>query len=338
MINARLKLGNPHVSGPYALANLHILSRRYPDISIRGHANPDNASCHLLQNTKCETQPDVKIVLKIMSLSLNGVALVTGAGSSIGRQCALGYATEGVRGILLADLDYATALDAAQESETVATNPAFTAAAIRVDVTDMASVADMINAAMRKFGRVDYYVHCIGMAVATTEQAEIDRVWEANARGTFQCIHAVTSLMEKQPVGGYKWRGQVREAGRGTIITVGAPNSLLYGQTTREEYGILPLVQNAALEHAVHGIRVNAVCPGLVETRTGPGLDANLDPDIIRNLLPMSRTAQPEEIADIVLFLSSPRASYVTGAAWAVDGGMALQIQRASKTAAREHG
>ncbi|KAL3483163.1 hypothetical protein BJX62DRAFT_86277 [Aspergillus germanicus] len=271
-----------------------------------------------------------------MSLHLNGVALVTGAGTSIGRECALGYAAEGVRGIVLADSDYETALDAAQESETLATNPSFTAIAMRVDMTDLVSVAEMIGAIMRVFGRIDYYVNITGaqkrLSTAAMDREALERTRQASFEGTLHGIRAVTQVMKNQLPGKYKARGHVREGSRGTIITVGLRNLVVAERTaqdTIDEQGILDLTRKSALENAAHGIRVNAICPGLVENTVDPILNGSVDPQVMKSIVPLSRTARPEEIGDVVLFLSSPRASYVTGAAWTVDGGMALQANTA---------
>ncbi|KAL2826418.1 hypothetical protein BDW59DRAFT_160942 [Aspergillus cavernicola] len=258
-----------------------------------------------------------------MSFYLNGVALVTGAGSGIGRECALGYAAEGARGVVLADLSYEPTLDAAQESETLATNPAFKAIALRIDPTDLASVAEMIVTAMRLFGRIDYFVNSGWTAPPALEGTDSDnKMWQANATGTIHCVRAVAQVMRNQQVGKYKSRGRVRESGRGTIIIVGAPNSMNAPRIEQGGHGTLGLTRKAALDSAAHGIRVNTVCPGWVGNA-----DENVDAQMLKSIVPISRTARPEEIADVVLFLSSPRASYVTGAAWTVDGGMTLRNQ-----------
>ncbi|KAL2864837.1 SDR family NAD(P)-dependent oxidoreductase [Aspergillus lucknowensis] len=277
-----------------------------------------------------------------MSLYLNGVALVTGAGSGIGRECALGYAAEGARGIVLADPDYDAAVDAAQEAETLATHPAFTAVAMRVDVTDLGSVAEMIRAVMKVFGRVDYYVHIATAlnhsSVGGREEVERenpDRAAQMGANGAMQCVRAVSRVMKNQSVGRYKSRGRIREGSRGTIITVASRNPTTTEHTQgATENPLLDLTRKAALKNAAHGVRVNAICPGLVEN-ADPVSNGSIDPQK-ESIVPMSRTARPEEIADVALFLSSPRASYVTGATWTVDGGLALhamQTQTANRAA-----
>lgn len=148
---------------------------------------------------------------------------------------------------MLADANYDAALDAAQESETVATHPAFNAVAMPVDMTDPASIAEMISKVMKTFGRVDYYVDSTraGYAdVSATESSELDRIWQGGAEGTLHCIHAVAQMMKNQTAGKYKYRGQVREAGRGSIVTVGAPSIDLGGNTVVED-AVLGLIRKA---------------------------------------------------------------------------------------------
>ncbi|KAL4924260.1 SDR family NAD(P)-dependent oxidoreductase [Aspergillus undulatus] len=251
-----------------------------------------------------------------MSLCLNGVALITGAGHGIGRECALGYAAEGVKGILLADVNYEAALDAAQESETLATNPAFTAVAMRVDVRDPNSVADMVNKVLEIFGRVDYYV---GLGPQALGQA-----WLDFAQGTLLCVTAVAQVMRRQVVGSYKVHGRMRDAGRGAIIIVGAASTV--GRPMEAGDETLNLIRKAAIDNAEHGIRMNTIRPGWVNGVVS-GISRDIDPSFPKSVVPMCRMAKPEEVADVVLFLSSPRASYVTGAAWVVDGGMVLQLE-----------
>ncbi|KAL5333136.1 hypothetical protein BJX70DRAFT_381965 [Aspergillus crustosus] len=254
-----------------------------------------------------------------MSLQLNGVALITGAGHGIGRECALGYAAEGVKGLLLADIDYDAALDAAQESETLATHPSFVAVAIRLDITEINSIAEVVRTALRVFGRVDYCVNNTGIPLKIALE---DETWQAYAKGTLACVHAMTQVMKNQAIEKYKTRGRIRDTGRGTIITIGAPNASTSVETPSGT-SLISLIRRAALDNAAHGIRVNAICPGWVgNVDTG---FKDVDPLAMQGVVPMGRMAKPEEVADVVLFLSSPRASYVTGAAWAVDGGMTLQ-------------
>ncbi|KAL4949747.1 hypothetical protein BDW69DRAFT_197827 [Aspergillus filifer] len=218
-----------------------------------------------------------------MTLNLNGVALITGAGHGIGRECALGYAAEGAKALLVADINYDVALDAAQEAETLATNGSFTAIAMRVDVTDPSSVAEMVNRAVKSFGRIDYYVSCGPQGLGPD--------WLEFAKGTLLCVHSVTQIMRAQAAVPHKVRGRVREA----------------------------------IDNAAHGIRINTLRPGWVDG-INAGMPGAVDALWLKNVVPVGRMASPEEVADVVLFLSSSRASYVSCAAWFVDGGMALQL------------
>ncbi|KAL2824220.1 3-oxoacyl-reductase [Aspergillus cavernicola] len=275
-----------------------------------------------------------------MALLIDGVALVTGAASGIGRECALAYAAEGARGVIMADLNHAAALETARSSEALAIHPEYKALAIAVNVSDPASVEAMVQTAVQVFGRIDYNVNSAGVGVQThlpvaeADLAEMNRFWQVNVMGTFHCIQAVTKVMKAQSVATVNSRGREREVGRGVILNLGSCNSYMATpdivQYTTSKHAVIGLTKSAALDNAKHGIRVNAICPGWVET---PMVDAAIDgnpnlPIMMRTIIPMSRIAKPEEIADVVLFMTSPRSSYVTGVGWIVDGGTSLQVQR----------
>ncbi|GLI73913.1 putative secondary metabolism biosynthetic enzyme [Penicillium ochrochloron] len=267
------------------------------------------------------------------------LALVTGAGSGIGRECALAYAAEGARGVIMADLNYNAALQTARESESIAANPNYKALAVIVDVCNPASVSNMVNTAIAMFGRIDYSVNSAGVGVQKplpvedADLAEINRFWQVNVLGTLNCMQAVIKVMKTQSIATCSNRGREREVGRGVILNLGSCNSFTATphivQYTTTKHAVLGMTRNAALDAAAHGIRVNAICPGWVET---PMVDAaiagNPDlPQMMNTIIPMSRIAKPEEIADVVLFMTSPRSSYVTGVGWLVDGGTTLQVQ-----------
>ncbi|KAI1296452.1 short-chain dehydrogenase/reductase SDR [Xylaria venustula] len=273
------------------------------------------------------------------SLSINGVAIVTGGGSGIGRECCLAYAAEGARGIVVADLDHEKALATMQESKTISSNPDFRVLALAVDVCDRASVDDMVRATVDVFGRIDYLVNSAGVGVQKhlpiedVEMAEMNRFWQVNVLGTLNCIQAVTKVMKQQSVLQFSHRGKVREAGRGVILNVGSCNSYMatphIAQYTTTKHAVIGLTKNAALDNAAYGIRVNAICPGWVNTpMVSAAIEGNSElPKLMETIVPMSRIANPEEIADVVMFMTSPRSSYVTGAGWLVDGGTTLQVQ-----------
>ncbi|PQE12338.1 Short-chain dehydrogenase reductase SDR protein [Rutstroemia sp. NJR-2017a BVV2] len=275
-----------------------------------------------------------------MFMNITGFALVTGAGSGIGRDTAIAFAIEGAAGVLFADIDENTATEAANESRNLAQNPSYQAYSIRVDVSDEASVVSMVNFAVEKFGKIDYCVNSAGVGVehpleiAEASVAEFERFWNVNVKGTLLCLKAESAAMKKQDIVTVPTRSGPRNIGRGTIINLGSCNSYMATpkivQYTSAKHAVLGMTKNAALDNAPYGIRVNAICPSWVDTpmvaRAVEG-DPSLG-ELMKRTIPMGRIAQQQEVSDIIMFLSSPRSSYVTGAGWIVDGGTTLQLQR----------
>ncbi|KAI2643558.1 short-chain dehydrogenase/reductase SDR [Xylaria nigripes] len=275
-----------------------------------------------------------------MGLLIDGVALVTGAGSGIGKECCLAFAAEGARAVVLADINADAAAKVARESEKEATNPEFKTLAVAVDVTNVASVNAMVQAAVEAFGRVDYCVNSAGVGVqkplpvGEADPNEMNRFWQVNVMGTFNCVQAVAQVMKKQSVRKIRTRcGAERDCGRGVVLNLGSCNSYCATpnivQYTTAKHAVIGLTKNAALDNARHGIRVNAICPGWTET---PMVSAAIAGDenlskMMKTVIPMSRIALAEEVADVIMFMVSPKSSYVTGVGWIVDGGTTLQLQ-----------
>ncbi|KAL7625208.1 hypothetical protein AAE478_004423 [Parahypoxylon ruwenzoriense] len=274
-------------------------------------------------------------------MDIDGFALVTGAGSGIGRDCAIAYAIEGAKGVAFADIDAEAASAAAEESKAVASNPEYQAISIQVDVSNEASVDQMVKVAVAKFGRIDYNVNSAGVGVedpriiSDASVSEFQRFYEVNVKGTLHCLKAVSSQMRKQDPRTIPSRSnpEGRACGRGSIINLGSCNSYIATphivQYTTSKHAVLGMTRNAALDLAPEGVRVNAICPSWVETPMVERAVAG-DPDLGRlmnRVIPVGRIALREEISDVIMFMSSPRSSYVTGAGWMVDGGITLQIQ-----------
>jgi NAD(P)-dependent dehydrogenase (short-subunit alcohol dehydrogenase family) len=242
-------------------------------------------------------------------------ALVTGAGSGIGRATALAFAREGAW-VAAADLK----LESAQETAQMVEAAGGQAVAVEVDVTDDDAVAAMVQAAVRAFGGLDcafnnagiapYQVNAAGQKIADVAPEAWLRLLDVNLTGVWRCLrHEVA---------------QMRNQGGGAIVNtasilglVGAANSSAY---VASKHGVIGLTRTAAADHAEESIRVNAVCPGYIETpMTEDAMQRRGDRVMAR--VPMARMGRPEEIAEAVVWLCSDRASFVTGAAWTVDGG-----------------
>ena len=250
-------------------------------------------------------------------------ALVTGGGGGIGRATALAFAREGAR---LAVADYAA--DAA--AGTVAQINAAGGQAITLtgDVTRVKDVQTMLDDTIVAFGRLDcafnnagiapYQVDASGKKTADWSEDAFDRMIAVNLKSVWLCMKAEIRQMLSQ--------GRVGD--RGAIVNTGSIAGLI-GLPTSSAYvaakhGVLGLTKTAALEYAADNIRVNAVCPGYIKTRMTEDAMGRRGDQIMAQI-PFRRMGEPEEIAEMVVWLCSDRASYVSGACYNVDGGyMAL--------------
>jgi NAD(P)-dependent dehydrogenase (short-subunit alcohol dehydrogenase family) len=253
--------------------------------------------------------------------SMHGkVALVTGAASGIGRSTALAFARAGAR-VGLADIDLARVEATAREIAAECAGSGGETTFVRADVSNAGDVAAMVDHVVGTFGGLDYAFNNAGIEGALAATADYpDDVWQrvlaVNLTGVFLCMKREIAVL--------------RARGGGVIVNnasilgvVGFASAPAY---TAAKHGVLGLTKVAALELATERIRVNAVCPGFIETPMvmERGVRAGNDRaayEQIAALHPMHRLGKPEEIASAVLWLCSDGASFVTGEHLLVDGG-----------------
>ncbi len=236
-------------------------------------------------------------------------AIVTGAGSGLGRATALLFAEQGAR-VLVSDLNADTAAAVAGEIAAAGGE----AQALQADVSQAADAERMVASAVGHFGGLDVLVNNAGVfrqgTVAEATDADWDFIIGVNLYGVFACSRAAIPVMA--------------QGGGGSIVCVSSISGVI-GQELQPIYnaskhGVIGLVRCMAMDHAPQGIRVNAVCPGLMLT---PMLAHFSQADLVdaaaKNML--NRGGDPAEIAQLALFLASDEASYVTGTAMLADGG-----------------
>lgn len=248
--------------------------------------------------------------------SLDGkIALITGAGAGIGRASALAFARQGAR-LALTDVDEGRLGETAHEVE----RRGGEALALPADVSDESQVHELMQRCVARFGRLDCAFNNAGIEGQLAPTAECtrenwDRVLAVNLTGTWLCMREQIGQMLRQDEPGGSIVNNSSVAG-----LIGFPGLPAY---VASKHGIVGLTKTAALEHAEQGIRINAVCPGVIHTEMIDRLTKR-DEDAERQFVgyePMGRMGRPEEVAEVALWLCSDAASFVTGHAMAVDGG-----------------
>ncbi|MDH5662721.1 MAG: 3-oxoacyl-[acyl-carrier-protein] reductase [Elusimicrobiota bacterium] len=240
------------------------------------------------------------------------VAIITGGAQGIGKSIATQLAQAGAN-VVIADVMEEVAKSTAQEISQKGNE----AISIRVDVSSLSSVEEMVKKTLDKFGRIDILVNNAGITrdslVMRMKEEDWDLVLDINLKGAFNCIKTVSSIMMKQK--------------SGKIVNIASIVGII-GNAGQANYsaskaGLIALTKTCARELASRRINVNAVAPGFIQTSMTERLPAQVK-EKLSSQIPFGEIGKPEDVASAVLFLVSEKASYITGEVIKVDGGMAM--------------
>ena len=243
-------------------------------------------------------------------------AIVTGGGSGIGRAIALRFARAAAR-VAIIDVAAESAVAAAGEAMALGG----TSMAVACDVSQQTDVIDAFRQVEAQLGPVDILVNSAGVAhigtVEQTTEADLDRLYAVNVKGVYNCLKAAVASM--------KGRGGVILNIASVAATVGIPDRFAYSMT---KGAVLTMTYSVARDYVSHGIRCNALSPARVHTpfvdgylaKNYPGREREVFEQLSRTQ-PIGRMGQPEEIADLALFLCSDAAAFITGSNVPIDGG-----------------
>jgi 3-oxoacyl-[acyl-carrier protein] reductase len=244
--------------------------------------------------------------------SLEGlVAIVTGAGRGIGRSISQKLVESGANAVAC-DINFANA----EETAKILNSQKQTSIASQVDVTDVVSVNSLITNVVESFGRVDILVNNAGIMFRTRildiSADEWEKTIKVNLTGPFLCTQAVLPGMKERRFG--RIINISSSAGR-SVSTLGGAHY------TASKAGLLGLTRAVAKEVAPLGITVNAICPGLIDTEMARKTTTQKELQRFLDSFPIKRIGTPEEVGDLVVFLCSDKASYITGASLDINGG-----------------
>lgn len=262
------------------------------------------------------------------------VVAITGAGQGIGRGLALAFARHGARAVVVSDINEAAAQAVAAEARALGC----AALAVRADITKASNCATLVTQAVQAFGRLDVMVCNAGIMqmrpLLELEGDDWDRMMAVNVKGTFQTLQAAARQMLAQtPLAEGRPRGKIIMMASIAGRSGAGPIAALIAPYRASKAAVISLTQSAAFTLAPQ-ITVNAICPGLVETDMWKQMDRDwsamqglAEGEVWKQRIagvPMGRPQQPDDVANLALYLASPASDYMTGQSINIDGGLMM--------------